>query len=146
MASINTRARLAGYSGVLTAATPVVRRLVTDRRLRDDVRELFVVGSNLADRVREETGSRRAQALLTDNESTAQLARFIDAVEDAALHLRRAAEAERSHWLQRTLIAGALAGGVAALIVVPRSIPGVRGKVVSFVRPNSEGQRLDIVA
>lgn len=146
MASINPRARLAGYSGVLTAATPIVRRLASDRKLREDVRELFVMGSNLADRVREEKGGRRAQALLTDSESSAQLARLIDAAEDAAQHLRRAADVERRQWRRRAMMAGAIAGGVAALVVVPRSIPAMRGKVVSFVRPNSEGERLDVAA
>jgi hypothetical protein len=146
MASINPRARLAGYRGVLTAATPIVRRLANDRKLREDVRELFAMGSHLADRVREEKGGRRAQVLLTDSESSAQLARLIDAAEDAAQHLLHAADAERRHWSRRAMMAGALAGGIAALVVVPRSIPAVRGKAVSFVRPNSEGEHLGVAA
>ena len=110
---------VARAAGAATMAAPYVRRLIRDQQLRDSVRDLIQAANHLYSELSDED---RLHKLVNDD----QVRKDVDQILEAAQHAGRRVirPRRRTNWMAIAIVGG-IAGGIAALIVYPRSRRGV---------------------
>ena len=126
------RGSAARYSAVAMAMLPVVRKFAADKQLRDDFRHVIKSGQRVSSHIQGEGAGKKAQLLMTDPEVSAQLDRFMDALEDATKRIRHATVPEPRHWGRWLLLGGAVIAGMAYLF---GGRSDVRDRLVSMIKP-----------
>ena len=129
MARMDSR-RVIKAAGVASAAAPYVRRLMSDESLRDELRSLIRSANHLYEELsRNDT----IDTLLNDDSIRKDVDRMLESMQKAG----RLATARRSgpNWLAIAIVGG-VAGGIAALLVYPRTRRGIQGAYSTVRRGN----------
>ena len=129
MAMMDTR-RVVRAAGVASAAAPYVRRLMSDESLREELRSLIRSANHLYDELsRNDT----IDKLINDDNIRKDIDRMLESMQKAG----RLATARRRgpNWLAIAIVGG-VAGGIAALLVYPRTRRGIQGAYTTVRRGN----------
>jgi len=112
--------RVLKAAGAAGAAAPYVKRIMSDERLRDELRNIVRSASRLYDDL---SGDDSVRKLVKDDSIRKDLDHLIESMQKAG---QRAVVPKRStNWAAIAIVSG-IAGGVVALLVYPRTRHGIQ--------------------
>jgi hypothetical protein len=115
--------RVMKAAGVASTAAPYVRRLMKDEQLREELRNLIRSATHLYQELSKDDTLDR---LLKDDSIIKDVDRMLESMQKAG---RRAMAPQRGvNWLAIAIVGG-VAGGIAALLLYPRTRHGIQGGI-----------------
>lgn len=115
--------RLYKTAASAAAAAPYVRRLMGDERLRSDLRTLISSATRLYNEL---SSDDTVEKLLKDDKIVKDIDRILESVQKAGQ--RAMAQRRGTNWVAIAIVGG-VAGGIAALLVYPRTRRGLQSGV-----------------
>lgn len=121
------RTRMLRAAGAAGVAAPYVRRLMSDERLRDELRNLIGSATHLYN----ELSNEKMDKILKDDKIRKDIDSMVESMQKAG---QRAMKQRRgTNWFGITLVSG-IVGAVVALLVYPRTRHSIQSAVVNVRR------------